>query len=291
MRGAALQCRITTEDPANGFRPDTGRITTYRSPGGAGVRLDGGTAYVGAEIERALRLAAGQAHLPRPRAARRDPPGSPGAGRVPHPRRADQHRVPAARCSTIPTSWPAGSPPRSSRTTRACWPPRISADRGTKLLTYLADVTVNRPHGAAAAAGRPGGEAAPAPTCGSPPPGGSRQRLPRPRPAGVRAASCARQAALAVTDTTFRDAHQSLLATRVRTRDLLAVGRARRAHRPAAAVAGGLGRRHLRRRAALPARGPVGAAGRAARGGAEHLPADAAARPQHGRVHPVPGQR
>ncbi len=43
IRGAAMQCRITTEDPANGFRPDTGRITGYRSPGGAGIRLDGGT--------------------------------------------------------------------------------------------------------------------------------------------------------------------------------------------------------------------------------------------------------
>ena len=50
LRGAALQCRITTEDPTNGFRPDTGRITTYRSPGGGGVRLDGGTTYTGAEI-------------------------------------------------------------------------------------------------------------------------------------------------------------------------------------------------------------------------------------------------
>src|SRR6185503_587239 len=49
LRGAALQCRITTEDPANGFRPDTGVITTYRSPGGAGIRLDGGTTYTGAE--------------------------------------------------------------------------------------------------------------------------------------------------------------------------------------------------------------------------------------------------
>ncbi|MGV0554703.1 ATP-binding protein, partial [Mycobacterium kansasii] len=47
--GAALQCRITTEDPANGFRPDTGRITAYRTPGGAGIRLDGGTT-LGAEI-------------------------------------------------------------------------------------------------------------------------------------------------------------------------------------------------------------------------------------------------
>ena len=50
VHGTALQCRITTEDPANGFRPDTGKITTYRSPGGAGIRLDGGTTFTGAEI-------------------------------------------------------------------------------------------------------------------------------------------------------------------------------------------------------------------------------------------------
>ena len=49
MHGAAIQCRITTEDPANGFRPDTGRITGYRSPGGAGIRLDGGT-HIGADV-------------------------------------------------------------------------------------------------------------------------------------------------------------------------------------------------------------------------------------------------
>ncbi|HWH97092.1 MAG TPA: biotin carboxylase N-terminal domain-containing protein, partial [Pseudolysinimonas sp.] len=50
LHGAALQCRITTEDPASGFRPDTGKITTYRSPGGAGVRLDGGTVAAGAQV-------------------------------------------------------------------------------------------------------------------------------------------------------------------------------------------------------------------------------------------------
>jgi pyruvate carboxylase len=49
VSGAALQCRITTEDPANGFRPDTGVISAYRSPGGPGVRLDGGTTHTGAE--------------------------------------------------------------------------------------------------------------------------------------------------------------------------------------------------------------------------------------------------
>ena len=50
IRGAAIQCRITTEDPANDFRPDTGKITAYRSAGGSGIRLDGGTIYTGAEI-------------------------------------------------------------------------------------------------------------------------------------------------------------------------------------------------------------------------------------------------
>src|SRR5690606_11384267 len=50
LHGSALQCRITTEDPTQNFRPDTGKITTYRSPGGGGVRLDGGTVSPGSEI-------------------------------------------------------------------------------------------------------------------------------------------------------------------------------------------------------------------------------------------------
>ena len=77
VHGAAMQCRITTEDPANGFRPDTGRITGYRTPGGAGIRLDGGTQPRRGD-QRALRLDAGQADLPRARLLRRRSPG-PGA--------------------------------------------------------------------------------------------------------------------------------------------------------------------------------------------------------------------
>ncbi|MGH3620793.1 MAG: biotin carboxylase N-terminal domain-containing protein, partial [Sciscionella sp.] len=50
LNGHALQCRITTEDPANEFRPDTGTISAYRSPGGAGIRLDGGAAFAGSQI-------------------------------------------------------------------------------------------------------------------------------------------------------------------------------------------------------------------------------------------------
>ena len=123
IRGAALQCRITTEDPANGFRPDTGVITTYRSPGGAGIRLDGGTTYTGAEISAALRLDAGQAHLPRPdvRGGRR--PRPPRAGRVPHPRRRHQHPVPAGRPRRSRLPRRAASPPASSSRTRSCSPP------------------------------------------------------------------------------------------------------------------------------------------------------------------------
>ena len=93
---------------------------------------------------------------------------------------------------------------------------------------------------------------------------------------------------MAVTDTTFRDAHQSLLATRVRTRDLLAVAPLVARSRAAAALAGVLGRRDLRRRAPVPRRGPVGPARRPVRGRAQHLPADAAARAQHRRLHAVP---
>src|SRR5690625_7230689 len=50
VNGYALQCRITTEDPGNGFRPDTGRITSYRSPGGSGISLDGAIAHACADI-------------------------------------------------------------------------------------------------------------------------------------------------------------------------------------------------------------------------------------------------
>ena len=102
------------------------------------------------------------------------------------------------------------------------------------------------------------------------------------------AGGCARRTAVAVTDTTFRDAHQSLLATRVRTRDLLDVAGHVARTTPQLWSRGGVGRGDVRRGAAVPRRGPLGAAGRAARGGAQHLPADAAARAQHGRLHAVP---
>ena len=95
LRGAALQCRITTEDPANGFRPDTGRITTYRSPGGAGRPARRRHDVHRRRGQRALRLDARQAHLPRPRLRDGGRAGAPGGRGVPDPRRRHQHPVPA----------------------------------------------------------------------------------------------------------------------------------------------------------------------------------------------------
>ncbi len=100
----------------------------------------------------------------------------------------------------------------------------IPADRGTKLLTYLAEMSVNRPNGEPRTYLRPRKKlpVLPPEVASAPPPSGSRQRLLEVGPAQW-AAELRAQKAVAVTDTTFRDAHQSLLATRVRTRDLLHV--------------------------------------------------------------------
>ncbi|MFW3169216.1 pyruvate carboxylase [Geodermatophilus sp. CPCC 206100] len=219
LRGAALQCRITTEDPANGFRPDTGRITAYRSPGGAGIRLDGG-ASLGAEV---------QAHFDS-LLVKLTCRGRDFATAVARARRA----VAEFRIRGVATNIPflaavlddpdfaAGRVTTSFIEQRpGLLTARSSADRGTKLLTYLADVTVNRPHGERPHLVDPV-EKLPRVDLRTPPPDGSRQRLARLGPERF-AAELRAQTALAVTDTTFRDAHQSLLATRVRTRDLLAV--------------------------------------------------------------------
>ncbi len=220
LRGAALQCRITTEDPANGFRPDTGKITTYRSPGGAGVRLDGGTTYSGATISphfdsMLAKLTCRGADFPTAVARAR--------------RAIAEFRIrgvstnigflqalladPDFRDGHIDTAFIERHPHLLTS--------RGSADRGTKLLTYLADVSVNRPHGPRPASVEPRAKL-PSLDLASPPPDGSRQLLLSHGPEGF-ARRLREQRKVAVTDTTFRDAHQSLLATRVRTYDLLGV--------------------------------------------------------------------
>jgi pyruvate carboxylase len=222
VRGAALQCRITTEDPANGFRPDTGRITAYRSPGGAGVRLDGGTTYTGAEVS---------AHFDS-MLTKLTCRGRTFAMAVDRARRAIAEFRIRGVATNIPFLQAVLDDPdfRAGRVTTSfieqhpgLLTARSSADRGTRLLHYLADVTVNQPYGPAPTQVEPAGKLPPI-DLSSAPPAGSRQRLLELGPEQF-AASLRAQVPVAVTDTTMRDAHQSLLATRVRTRDLVGAAR------------------------------------------------------------------
>ncbi|MAU83213.1 MAG: pyruvate carboxylase [Gordonia sp.] len=221
IRGAAMQCRITTEDPANGFRPDVGRITAYRSPGGAGVRLDGG-AVLGAEVtghfdSMLVKLTCrGRDFATAARRARR----AVAEFRI----RGVATNIPFLQAVLDDVDFREGRVTTSFIEDRP-WllTSRSSADRGTKILSYLADVTVNKPHGERPTKVYPRDKL---PTLDratlASPPDGSRQRLLELGPAGF-AADLRDSKRLAVTDTTFRDAHQSLLATRVRTTGLMAV--------------------------------------------------------------------
>ncbi|GAA0994483.1 pyruvate carboxylase [Nocardiopsis tropica] len=219
LRGAALQCRITTEDPANGFRPDTGIISAYRSPGGSGIRLDGGTSAAGTEISPHF-----DSLLVKLTCRGRDL-----ATAVSRARRAVAEfrirgiatNIPFLQAVLEDPDFQAGRATTSFIEERPqLLTARPSADRGTRLLTYLADVTVNKPHGERPHLVDPATKL-PALPAGSPPPG-TRQRLAELGPEGF-SRWLRDSPRLGVTDTTFRDAHQSLLATRVRTRDLLAV--------------------------------------------------------------------
>jgi pyruvate carboxylase len=219
LRGAALQCRITTEDPANGFRPDVGRITAYRTPGGAGVRLDGGTtlgAEVGAYFDSMLvkltcRGRDFDTAVARARRALAE-------FRI----RGVATNIPFLQAVLVDPDFTAGRVTTSFIEERPeLLTSRSSGDRGTKILAYLADVTVNKPHGERPSPVYPH-DKLPAVDFSAPILDGSRQRLLALGPEGF-ARDLRNQKALGVTDTTFRDAHQSLLATRVRTSGLLGV--------------------------------------------------------------------
>jgi pyruvate carboxylase len=220
LRGAALQCRITTEDPTQGFRPDTGKITTYRSPGGAGIRLDGGTTAAGAQISPHF-----DSMLAKLTCRGRDF----GAAVVRARRALAEFRIrgvstniPFLQAVLDDPSFVAGDVSTSFIDERpGLLKGRESKDRGTKILNWLTDTTVNKPHGDNPVTVDPRLKL-PALDLTAEAPAGSRQRLLELGPAGF-ANALREQKALAVTETTFRDAHQSLLATRVRTKDLVTV--------------------------------------------------------------------
>jgi len=218
VRGAAIQCRVTTEDPADGFRPDVGRITTYRSPGGAGIRLDGGTVAAGVQISPHF-----DSMLVKLVARGRDYESAVARARralAEFRLRGVASNIPFLQAVLDDPGFIAGDLSTSFIDERPyLLGARQSQDSASRLVSWLAEVTVNQPYGPGEGLVRPA-EKLPAFDDAAAPPPGSRQRLLELGPAGF-AAALRGQTALAVTETTFRDAHQSLLATRVRTTDLV----------------------------------------------------------------------
>ena len=218
----ALQCRITTEDPANNFVPDYGKIHTYRSPAGFGIRLDGGSAYGGAVItpfydsllvkvtawgrdfDQACRRMDRALREFRVRGVKTNIPFL-----------ENVVNDPRFQAGEVTTSFLDEHPALLRYTPRR--------DRATKLLTYLGDVIVN---GNPEVAGKPWPERFVTPQApehdASSPPRGTRQLLDEMGPEKF-AEWTRSEKRLLLTDTTFRDAHQSLLATRVRTYDMMGI--------------------------------------------------------------------
>lgn len=222
LNGHALQCRITTEDPDQNFVPDYGRITAYRGATGFGIRLDGGTAYSGAVITRfydpllekvtAWAPTAEQA-VRRMNRALREFRIRGVATNLGFLENVTEHRRFLAASYT--TRFIDETPELFHQVRRR--------DRATKLLTYVADVLVNghpevkgRPHPPAEAI------APLVPRIAAEPVAGCKQRLDRDGPVAF-ACWMREQERVLVTDTTMRDAHQSLLATRMRTYDIVAI--------------------------------------------------------------------
>ncbi|WP_099827587.1 pyruvate carboxylase [Oceaniglobus indicus] len=232
LRGHAIQCRITTEDPTNNFIPDYGRITTYRSATGMGIRLDGGTAYAGAVITRYYDslLVKVTASAPTPEAA---------IARMDRALREFRIRGVSTNISFVenllkhPVFLNNEYHTKFIDQTPELFDFAPRRDRATKILTYIADVTVN---------GHPETEGRPAPAADvktpvppklrtEDPVPGTRQILDQFGPEAV-AEWMAEQKQLLITDTTMRDAHQSLMATRMRSLDMIKIAPAYAANLP-----------------------------------------------------------
>jgi pyruvate carboxylase len=225
LYGAALQCRVTTEDPEKNFAPDYGKISTYRSPAGFGIRLDGGTAYSGAvlaayydsllvkvtawgrDLNEACQRMDRSLREFRIRGVKTNIPFLENVVNHPH-----------FRAGEVTTSFLDDSPElfRFSR----------RADRATKLLSYVGDVILNgNPEVKGKKIPESFGHAQLPSVPAIEPPPGTRQLLQMFGPKKF-ATWARKEKRLLITDTTFRDAHQSLIATRVRTYDLLATAEA-----------------------------------------------------------------
>ena len=225
LHGAALQCRVTTEDPDQNFAPDYGKLSTYRSPAGFGIRLDGGTAYAGAQLAAyydslLVKVTAWGSNLPeacqRMDRALREFRIRGVKTNIPFVENVVNH--PKFRIGEVTTSFLEDYPELFKFPSRG--------DRATKILSYLGDVILNGNPEVKGKAVPAGFESAPLPeVLGIAPQAGTRQLLQK---LGSKkfAAWTRKEKRLLITDSTLRDAHQSLMATRVRTHDLLATASA-----------------------------------------------------------------
>jgi pyruvate carboxylase len=222
VHGFALQCRVTTEDAENNFVPDYGRLQTYRSPAGFGIRLDGASAYGGAVItpfydSLLVKVTAWGREFPQAcqrmdRALREF--------RI----RGVKTNIPFLENVVNDEAFQSGAvTTRFLDDTPALFHFTLRRDRATRLLSYLGDVIVN---GNPEVANRPHPKevlAAPIPPhMPDEPPADTKQLLDELGAEGF-ARWTRDQTRLLMTDTTFRDAHQSLMATRVRTYDMVAI--------------------------------------------------------------------
>ena len=225
LYGTALQCRVTTEDPEKNFAPDYGKLTTYRSPAGFGIRLDGGTAYAGASLapyydSLLVKVTAWGTNLPeacqRMDRALREFRIRGVKTNIPFVENVVNH--PSFRGGEVTTGFLEQHPELFRFPRRG--------DRATKLLSYIGDVILNGNPEVKGKKAPDVFEPAVLPTVpGIEPLSGTRQLLKKMGPKKF-AAWAKRERRLLITDTTLRDAHQSLMATRVRTYDLLATATA-----------------------------------------------------------------
>ncbi|WP_121063893.1 pyruvate carboxylase [Chachezhania antarctica] len=231
LNGHALQTRITTEDPQNNFIPDYGRLTAYRSATGMGIRLDGGTAYAGGVITRYYDslLTKVTAWAPAPEMAIK---------RMDRALREFRIRGVSTNIAFVenllkhPTFLDYSYTTKFIDDTPELFQFASRQDRGTKVLTYIADITVN---------GHPETKDRPRPPAESKEPRppaqkaepmmGTRNLLEQKGPQAV-ADWMVAQRQLLMTDTTMRDGHQSLLATRMRSHDMVKVAPAYAANLP-----------------------------------------------------------
>lgn len=222
LSGHALQCRVTTEDPQNNFIPDYGRITAYRSATGMGIRLDGGTAYSGGVITRyydsLLVKVTAWAQTPDQAIRRMD-------------RALREFRVRGVSTNIDfvinllkhPTFLDDTYTTKFIDTTDDLFDFKKRQDRATKILTYLADISVNGHPETAGRALPPAQARAPVPPAPKAAPAPGARQLLETQGAQAVADWMAAQTQLLITDTTMRDGHQSLLATRMRSIDMIRV--------------------------------------------------------------------